>query len=505
MADHAPTASGPQDWDRRYRDGSDAWELGQAAPPLQRFLRSHPLAPRPPARVLVPGCGRGHEARLLAELGFHVVGLDFSGEAIAAAQRLHGPSRERLRWLQADLLDPGALAAAELLPGSVDGIVEHTCFCALEPELRRRWLESLTRLLSPQGWLLGLFACHRHGGGPPYGIAPGELAALLGQGGLVPRLWLPALQTATGRDGRPRLDEWLGFWVPSTADCATAPLAARPQTPPVVLSIGGSDSGGGAGLQADLRTFAALRVHGCTALTVVTAQNTCGVERVEPLSTAMLQAQVEAVARDLPVRAVKTGMLLDRARIEATAAAIAPLEGFRLIDPVMVSRTGAVLLEADAITSLIERLLPLASLITPNRREAELLCGRPLENRAALEEAAEQLARLTPGAVLIKGAGLDGCRGRDLLWQEGEGCWLQSPPIDTPHSHGSGCTLAAAITAWTAHGLPLPQAIAAAKEFVQAGLIGALAIGAGQGPLGHWSGQLAEPPGAGAPRPDPAA
>ena len=122
-----PATAVPSFWDQRYRDGTDGWELGQPAPPLQGFLTEDPRAPRPPARVLVPGCGRGHEAALLAQLGFEVVGLDFSGEALAEASRLHGPERPGLRWLQADLFDAAALDAAGLGPASCGGVLEHTC------------------------------------------------------------------------------------------------------------------------------------------------------------------------------------------------------------------------------------------------------------------------------------------------------------------------------------------------------------------------------------------
>lgn len=257
-------------------------------------------------------------------------------------------------------------------------------------------------------------------------------------------------------------------------------------SPPVALSIGGSDSGGGAGIQADLKTFCALGVHGCTALSCVTAQNTRGVSRVEALSAAALTAQIEAVCGDLPVVALKTGMLLNRELIEATAAAIAPLPIPRIVDPVMVSRAGAVLLEAEAIAALREQLLPLAELITPNIQEARLLSGLPIDDEAGVEAAAERLAALGPQAVLIKGGGLPGRQGCDLLWQGGRGQWYRSRPIATPHTHGSGCTLSAAITAQRARGKALERAIELAKAYVEGGLRHSLAIGAGSGPLCHW-------------------
>ena len=156
-------------WDQRYQEGSDGWELGQPAPPLAQLLRIHPLAPQAPGRVLVPGCGRGHEVALLEDLGFSAIGLDFSGAALREARRLHGEARDTLQWLQADLFDRQALEAAGLTPGSLSGIVEHTCFCAIDPGLREDYIGTACRLLAPGGWLLGLFWCHRQPGGPALG------------------------------------------------------------------------------------------------------------------------------------------------------------------------------------------------------------------------------------------------------------------------------------------------------------------------------------------------
>lgn len=203
----------PAAWDQRYRDGQDGWELGQPAPPLQTFLQEHPLAPQAagPAPVLVPGCGRGHEAALLAARAFAVVGLDFSAEALAEAQRLHGDGDQqsggRLRWLQADLFDGAALAAGGLAAGCLQGVVEHTCFCAIQPGQRRAYAATVHQLLQPGGWLLGLFWCHRRPGGPPFGSEPEEITALWRELGMEPLLWQPAEGSVSSRER-----EWIGLW-----------------------------------------------------------------------------------------------------------------------------------------------------------------------------------------------------------------------------------------------------------------------------------------------------
>jgi SAM-dependent methyltransferase len=194
-------------WDQRYREGSDPWELGKPAPPLEAFLRTDSRAPQPPGRVLVPGCGRGHEAALLAELGYEAIGLDFSSEAIQRAQVLHGSDRAALRWLQADLFDEVVLTAAGISAGSLQGVLEHTCFCAIDPAQREAYIDTVARLLAPGGWLLGLFWCHRRPDGPPWGSDPALLAQQLAAAGFRQELWEPAQGSAPERD-----NEWLGLW-----------------------------------------------------------------------------------------------------------------------------------------------------------------------------------------------------------------------------------------------------------------------------------------------------
>ena len=199
-------------WDQRYLDGTDRWELGAPAPPLARFLKEQAQAPQPPGRVLLPGCGRGHEAALLASLGFEVVGLDFSAEAVREARRLHGEQAGRLTWVQADLLDAEALDAAGLGSASCDGVLEHTCYCAIDPALRQAYRSTVARLLQPEGWLLGLFWCHRRPGGPPYGSDADQLVADFTVAGFSQELWFPATNSAPGPDNQPRDNEWLGLW-----------------------------------------------------------------------------------------------------------------------------------------------------------------------------------------------------------------------------------------------------------------------------------------------------
>ncbi|AZB72209.1 bifunctional hydroxymethylpyrimidine kinase/phosphomethylpyrimidine kinase [Synechococcus elongatus] len=257
--------------------------------------------------------------------------------------------------------------------------------------------------------------------------------------------------------------------------------------PPIALTIAGSDSGGGAGIQADLRTFAFHRVHGTCAITCVTAQNTLGVTRVDAIAPEGVTAQLKAVLADLPPQALKTGMLLNAEIMEVVAQAIAPLTIPRIIDPVMVSRTGAVLIDQAAIAVLRDRLLPLATVLTPNRYEAQLLAGMEIQDATDLDRAAQIIQDCGPQAVLIKGGAATGdWHGVDWWWDGQQSQVLKTEAIATPHTHGSGCTLAAAIAANAALGLDPLAATQTAKTYVTEALRHSLAIGHGQGPLGHF-------------------
>ncbi|HEY9826902.1 MAG TPA: bifunctional hydroxymethylpyrimidine kinase/phosphomethylpyrimidine kinase [Stenomitos sp.] len=256
----------------------------------------------------------------------------------------------------------------------------------------------------------------------------------------------------------------------------------------VALTIAGSDSGGGAGIQADLRTFAFHLVHGTSALTCVTAQNTLGVTRVDALPPEAVVAQIQAVRSDIGVHALKTGMLLNAAIMEAVAAELtqAPLPNL-VVDPVMVSRTGAQLVDHSAIATLTQRLLPQALITTPNRYEAELLIGMSLQTLEDMKTAAHKIRDLGPQAVLIKGGGMTGeLKGVDV-WCDGDTLEvLHTETVDTHHTHGTGCTLAAAITANLALGHSPLEAVCLAKQYVTHALHHAIALGQGQGPVGHW-------------------
>ncbi len=261
-----------------------------------------------------------------------------------------------------------------------------------------------------------------------------------------------------------------------------------PRSLQVALTIAGSDSGGGAGIQADLKTFHRFGVFGTSAITAITAQDTRGVHAVHPVPLEVVIAQIDAVIDDLAPAAVKSGMLATRALVDGVAEALArhSVPAF-VLDPVMVATSGDRLLDADAVAAVGTRLVPLATLVTPNTDEAALLIDRPVETVAHLRSAARALVELGAGAALVKGGHLEGTEAVDVLWDgHSETVW-RHPRLDTLHTHGTGCTLSAAVTAGLALGRPLVRAVDDAIEFVARALISAPGLGHGHGPLDHFA------------------
>jgi hydroxymethylpyrimidine/phosphomethylpyrimidine kinase len=258
---------------------------------------------------------------------------------------------------------------------------------------------------------------------------------------------------------------------------------------PRVLTIAGSDSGGGAGIQADLKTFAALGCFGMTAITALTAQNTLGVRSIHAVPTQILADQVDAVAEDIGIDAVKIGMLHSAETVRTVAAALRR-HALRtvVLDPVMIATSGAVLIDQEAIAVLVYELFPLATVVTPNLDEAALLAGRPLATESDMEGAARQLLEMGANAVLVKGGHLVGDTVSDLLLARGEAShWMRAPRIATANTHGTGCTLSSAIAAQLALGLPLREAVEAGRTFIRGALEAGAGVrtGAGSGPLNH--------------------
>ena len=258
---------------------------------------------------------------------------------------------------------------------------------------------------------------------------------------------------------------------------------------PRVLSIAGSDSGGGAGIQADLKTFSALGCYGMTAITALTAQNTLGVRAIHGVPAQMLRDQIDAVMEDMGTHAVKIGMLHAVDIVQTVAQAIDrhALQN-TVLDPVMVATSGATLIEHPAVEVLVRELFPRVLLVTPNLDEAALLVARPLRNEADMEQAARDMLAMGAQAVLLKGGHLPGDRVSDLLLTQQDGAhWMHAPRIETFNTHGTGCTLSSAIAAHLALGASLLEAVEAARAYVRAALQGASAVrtGAGGGPLNH--------------------
>ena len=252
---------------------------------------------------------------------------------------------------------------------------------------------------------------------------------------------------------------------------------------PVALTIAGSDSGGGAGIQADLKTFAAFGIHGTSAITAITAQSTVGVSDILELPTGIIRAQIDAVASDLVVEAAKTGMLASSAIIEAVAAAIEAY-GFRklVVDPVMVAKGGAPLLRDDAIGALRARLLPVAAVITPNLPEAEVLLGRRISTLDERRQAARDLVALGPRAAVVKGGHAEQ-DAIDVFWDGSQLVELPAKRVPTSNTHGSGCVFSAAITAGLAKGLDPLASVWEAKQFISLAIEHALELGHGHGPV----------------------
>ena len=267
----------------------------------------------------------------------------------------------------------------------------------------------------------------------------------------------------------------------------------------IALTIAGSDPSGGAGIQADLKTFAAFGLYGASAITAVTVQSTRGVQAVVPLPSDLVTAQIEAVAGDLTIDATKIGMLATAAIVEAVAAAIKELElPLVVLDPVLVSTSGERLLDDDGLKAMCAELLPLARVITPNIPEAEALIGRQIGSANEAREAARLIHAMGPAAVIItgghtrwdepKGSGLraEGAQVVDLLFGDGQFHEFLTPRLDSPHTHGTGCTFAAAVAAGLAGGRSLPEAAARAQQYVAGAIAHAPGIGHGRGPLNHF-------------------
>ena len=252
-----------------------------------------------------------------------------------------------------------------------------------------------------------------------------------------------------------------------------------------VLTIAGSDSSGGAGIQADLKTMTCLGVYGMSAITALTAQNTTGVSGVLEATPEFVAQQLDCVFRDIRPDAVKIGMVSSADIIRAIGAKLREYRAEHIVvDPVMVATSGSSLMQDSALTALMEELFPLAEVITPNIPEAERLCGFAIEDEDAMLRAAQAIGSTLLGGVLVKG-GHRSEDADDLLWLRGEARWFRAPRVDNPNNHGSGCTLSSAIASFLALGDDLPRAVGRAKAYITACMEAGLDLGAGSGPLKH--------------------
>ncbi|MEP7354615.1 MAG: bifunctional hydroxymethylpyrimidine kinase/phosphomethylpyrimidine kinase [Acidobacteriota bacterium] len=260
---------------------------------------------------------------------------------------------------------------------------------------------------------------------------------------------------------------------------------------PIALTIAGSDPSGGAGIQADLKTFHRFQVYGEAAISLITVQNTRGVTRVEVLSPELVRQQIEAVLQDIPPNAVKTGALGNRAVVEAVAEALTESVRGRglplVVDPVMMSSQGESLLDPDAKQAMIERLLPITFVFTPNLDEATALVGFPIKDLGLAKRAAKVLLEMGPRNILIKGGHFPGDAIDLLLLENGDFRLLTAEKIDSRHTHGTGCTYSAAITAGLASGASLLDSATAAKLFITKAISSAPGLGEGHGPLNHFA------------------
>ncbi|MGX2994282.1 bifunctional hydroxymethylpyrimidine kinase/phosphomethylpyrimidine kinase [Streptomyces sp. JNUCC 64] len=269
---------------------------------------------------------------------------------------------------------------------------------------------------------------------------------------------------------------------PPPAPASPGPIP-RP-APPRVLTVAGSDSGGGAGVQADLKTMLALGTHGMSVLTAVTAQNSRGVQGVWELPVAAVRAQYRSVVDDIGVQAVKTGMLSSAELVETVAGLLAATDAPVVVDPVGVSKHGDPLLAASALDAVRRELLPTATVATPNLDEVAQLTGITVVSEDGMRRAADAVLGFGPRWALIKGGHLAG-DAVDLLTDGAEEHWLRAPRLDNRHTHGTGCTLASAIAARLAHGDRVPRAVTAAKAYVTGAIGAGYALGAGIGPVDH--------------------
>ncbi len=258
-------------------------------------------------------------------------------------------------------------------------------------------------------------------------------------------------------------------------------------SPPTALTIAGSDSGGGAGIQADLKTFLACQVHGMSAITAVTVQNSLGVTGFYELPPHAVAEQIESVATDMGVNAAKTGMLASAAIIEAVAETVSRLHVFPLVvDPVAASQHGDPLLRPDALQAMRELVIPLATLVTPNLGEVRLLTGIDVRDRAGMRDAARAMHAMGPEWVLVKGGHLPDGDAVDLLFDGETFVEFASRRLDTAHTHGSGDTLAASICAGLARGMDVTDAVRSGKRFISGSVEGSFPLGKGLGPVGHF-------------------